>query len=346
MQGICYAGFAVHLLVKKSGKFEKYVNSLDLYIKEEIEKVLEKCENEKKELETSDYDLIYGLTGAGIYLLQVKEKRDTKRLIDKIITYLGKLICGQHLNGKYYVPDWHISKNNHLLEEDKNYYKNGSLNFGLSHGIASIYVLFCYAYKQEYRCDVIEKSLEIIEKNYKRYEKKIDDIIYYPGRLKLEEYQTEHYEFTNYRQSWCYGTIGVNGAFLHAAEAVKNISVKNIMYDNIIKIATLESKKYELASPIVCHGYAGILEIFLSAYKLKEDPVLLGKIKEIVNILLDKYDDSSVYGYKDLTVLKENNTWKMVELDNNTFLEGACGIFLVLYGTLIEETEFQKLLLL
>ena len=113
------------------------------------------------------------------------------------------------------------------------------------------------------------------------------------------------------------------------------------MYDNIIKIATLESKKYELASPIVCHGYAGILEIFLSAYKLKEDPVLLGKIKEIVNILLDKYDDSSVYGYKDLTVLKENNTWKMVELDNNTFLEGACGIFLVLYGTLIEETEFQ-----
>ena len=55
--------------------------------------------------------------------------------------------------------------------------------------------------------------MEAIENTYQMFRVSENGIYYYPGKLRWEEYKLNKKNFMNYRQSWCDGTIGMEGPF-------------------------------------------------------------------------------------------------------------------------------------
>lgn len=345
IDGICNIGFAVTLLHKKSGYFGKFKESLNKYIFQLLEKVIDQYKEIDETFKANNYDLIYGLSGSGIYLLECDKSYKRDCLVKEIVNYLDRVISGTHLYDSTPVPNWHILGKNHFLNSDKEYYKNGSFDFSLSHGVAGIYVMLSYAYLEGIQTLIAKKNMKIIENLYKKYTVDMDGVYYTPGRIRLEEFLSNQMEFNNYRQSWCYGTIGVYGAFMQVANKLHNNEMEEYVYNNIVNIASQEIEAYELVSPIICHGFSGILEILLSTYKIKKNPIIFNRITEMMDLLIKSYDKKSIYGFKNISVIYENGIWKKEEIDSNNFLEGASGIILVLFSLFEEKTFFSKLLL-
>lgn len=345
--GLCKIGFIIRLLNKKCNHYKKFSNTLDEYIIRRMEVIVELYEKHIGSLKTQHYDVIYGLSGAGIYLLECESSRERDKVLRNILVYLSKLILDSHEYQTMEIPNWHILNENHLMDYDRKYYSFGSFNFGVSHGIIGIYSFASHMYRRDMEKNLAKRIIDKIESLYMKYSKVIDNCRYWPGRLKLEEFVREEYIHTNYRQSWCYGSIGVNAVFLKEAYLSHDIDLQKIMYNNMLEIAKIPLENYELNSPIICHGYAGVLEIFINAQKICKNSVLHKKICELFDIIVNMYDQNSTYGYIDVSMrMNENGEFQTILKDNNSFLEGASGIILVLLSSYISNTEFQKILLL
>ena len=287
-----------------------------------------------------------GLAGAGMYLLQCDKCEKRNKILRQIINYLAGIILEEHDYKGEKVPNWFILPENHYTDNDKRYYKNGSLDFSVSHGIASIYVFMGNAYLQLIEPTICAGVMEAIENTYQMFRVSENGIYYYPGKLRWEEYKLNKTDFMNYRQSWCYGTIGIEGTFFKISCQLKKYKKSNEIYQNIIKISEKNIEEYELESPIVCHGYAGILAIFLFTYKVKPNIKLKNQIIKLTEILIELYDKDAKFGYKDIFYSEKKGNWEKIFREDNSFLEGSSGIILVLVSLLKNETNFQKLLLL
>lgn len=263
LTGICNISFALSLLKNKSNHFKKINITIEKYIYEILEITIYEYQKKRYQLLTTHYDLLYGLAGAGMYLLQCDKCEKRNKILRQIINYLAGIILEEHDYKGEKVPNWFILPENHYTDNDKRYYKNGSLDFSVSHGIASIYVFMGNAYLQLIEPTICAGVMEAIENTYQMFRVSENGIYYYPGKLRWEEYKLNKTDFMNYRQSWCYGTIGIEGTFFKISCQLKKYKKSNEIYQNIIKISEKNIEEYELESPIVCHGYAGILAIFL-----------------------------------------------------------------------------------
>lgn len=346
LTGICNISFALSLLKNKSNHFKKINITIEKYIYEILEITIYEYQKKRYQLLTTHYDLLYGLAGAGLYLLQCDKCEKRNKILRQIISYLAGIILEEHDYKGEKVPNWFILPENHYTDNDKRYYKNGSLDFSVSHGIASIYVFMGNAYLQLIEPTICACVMEAIENTYQMFRVSENGIYYYPGKLRWEEYKLNKKNFMNYRQSWCYGTIGIEGTFFKISCQLNKYKKSNEIYQNIIKISEQNIEEYELESPIVCHGYAGILAIFLFTYKVKPNIKLKNQIIKLTEILVELYDKDAKFGYKDVFYSEKKGNWEKIFREDNSFLEGSSGIILVLVSLLKSETNFQKLLLL
>lgn len=137
LTGICNISFALSLLKNKSNHFKKINITIEKYIYEILEITIYEYQKKRYQLLTTHYDLLYGLAGAGMYLLQCDKCEKRNKILRQIINYLAGIILEEHDYKGEKVPNWFILPENHYTDNDKRYYKNGSLDFSVSHGIAS-----------------------------------------------------------------------------------------------------------------------------------------------------------------------------------------------------------------
>lgn len=120
--GLCEIGFITNLLRNKSNHYEKFLHSLNKYIIQRVEAKVKRCEMQMTSLKTQDYDVIYGLSGSGIYLLECEASKERNDVLCHILVYFSKLILDTHLYQEMEVPNWHILGVNHFMDYDKKYY--------------------------------------------------------------------------------------------------------------------------------------------------------------------------------------------------------------------------------
>ena len=290
--------YATKMVCKKTGTFEKFYNSLKEIAYQIFVEFMNRCEKELKirELRVEQYDLINGASGIGMYYLSrdnlnTKEKKRVKRIC--------KYLIHIHYSYRQKGEGWVIKCKNQIREEDKVIFPEGSIDFGMAHGIIGVALFLSKAYssgiieqKQE---EVIKEILQIYEKVKKQG---IDGRYMYPSQLSKQQFVNREwdYDIRNNRMSWCYGTIGILRAQFLIGEYINNCKITNYCVKEIMKITHVDIKNYKLESPIICHGYAGvavILDAFNRKLKCKQ---IEKRVEELMNIVYGFFNPKTNYG--------------------------------------------------
>lgn len=293
--------YATKMVCKKTGTFEKFYNSLKEIAYQIFVEFMNRCEKELKirELRVEQYDLINGASGIGMYYLS-RDNLNTKE--KKLVKRICKYLIHIHYSYRQKGEGWVIKCKNQIREEDKVIFPEGSIDFGMAHGIIGVALFLSKAYssgiieqKQE---EVIKEILQIYEKVKKQG---IDGRYMYPSQLSKQQFVNREwdYDIRNNRMSWCYGTIGILRAQFLIGEYINNCKITNYCVKEIMKITHVDIKNYKLESPIICHGYAGvavILDAFNRKLKCKQ---IEKRVEELMNIVYGFFNPKTNYGYMD-----------------------------------------------
>ena len=159
--------YATKMVCKKTGTFEKFYNSLKEIAYQIFVEFMNRCEKELKirELRVEQYDLINGASGIGMYYLS-RDNLNTKE--KKLVKRICKYLIHIHYSYRQKGEGWVIKCKNQIREEDKVIFPEGSIDFGMAHGIIGVALFLSKAYssgiieqKQE---EVIKEILQIYEK--------------------------------------------------------------------------------------------------------------------------------------------------------------------------------------
>lgn len=328
--GLSESALSLHAIYKNTGKFEKFYRKVNMLLIEWTEEFLKYIDKEN-DLQIRFYDTILGISGICNYLLlaNTNNKYDStiKKILNKLIYISGKRKINEN-----YIPNWYIKNENLMTDKDKECFKDGYLNFGLSHGIAGPLVVLSKAYKKGIRVNGQIEAIRNIIFEYKRLHYIIDGSTYWTGLLD-PKYYLENEAINNKvasRESWCYGAIGIAKAILLSATYIDDNESSEWAYEIIKEKARLNIDKYMLLSDTLCHGFSGVLSILVDTNKIYNNKDIENGIIKLEKHLLNNYNSNLKYGFYDTEIKVEGNNILKIQHDRNTVIDGAGGILLTL----------------
>jgi len=342
--GLTDISFAVKIANKKMNCYKSFSKSVESLLIKAVETNLTYLKNNIDDVKVTDYDLINGISGAGMYFLFSESKQETKNIQECIIDYFIQL-TNNFIYSDYNIPRWFIKFNNQLRNQDNIDFPMGSIDFGMAHGILAPLLYLSKAYNLG---TIIDGQLETINKIIDIYFKfaKVDknNIYQWPSQLGLKEFVngSNVYDKRKYRESWCYGSISISRALYLVGKDINNAYLQEFSLNNIFNIANLDNQEYLLESPIICHGYSGLLEILVQTYIDTQNDTLIYKIINLAEIIVDFFNPKFKYGYKDRGTIFQNGDSITKEIEFYDILNGSSGIILSLYSIIKKDTLWQN----
>ena len=324
-------GFAMSIFLTSRNrlKYNKLMDTFNNIIISETHKFLDIIENDITNIKESHYELIQGITGQLAYLINFKDNEEIKRLIKRGLKYLVNIISKDNQG----VPKYLITVDNIYLESDKEYYKNGFLNQGVSHGISGPLVILALALKEEIEVDGQVEAIKDTLNFMKEFCYSDNENTWWYGRVKKEEFiNKENFKVTN-RASWCYGTPGIARSIYIASDIIGDTEMKELALNALKGLCKMDKSKYNLMSPTICHGYAGILMILDTMYKETRDIEFKYGIDRLIDLLLEEYTEGFEFGFIDTDYdLVDIN--KIVKTKDLGLLEGSIGVIITLLSVI------------
>lgn len=337
--------FSVYIFYKKTGCYKTFlrdiVNILTIMTYDKMEKIT------KNSIHEGDYDAVQGLSGVGIALSPFSDIPSVKNILYFIINYFNDL-SAEYIWCQKKVPKFYIQGVN-VRKDDRNRFPNGYLNLGVAHGIGGPLAFLANMYKEGLIIDSHLKSIQYLCSIFMKY--KIVDtkgIINWPTQIdywNLESGKDVNY-YRESRASWCYGNIGILSVLNLVAQSTCDMRLHNFVKDNVINLSQQDNYALNLTSPILCHGYAGVLTMLIVIYKNTNHRDILKKIHEIVKIIIELYDEKNRYGYINSGKILINNQTVIKQQEGHDLLNGAVGTILSLISFLLEDTEWEKHLMI
>lgn len=200
-----------------------------------------------------EWDLISGLTGFGVYLLN----RDTDAdLLHEVLAYLVRLTEPLE-TGDGSLPGWWCLDGPDQITSQV----GGHGNLGVAHGISGPLALLSIAMRRgiviaDHR-GAIQRICEFLD----RWRCDTDGRVWWPGWISMPELRagTGHQSGPQ-RPSWCYGTPGLARAQQLAAFALADPERQRHAEDALIGCVTDESQLALLGDASLCHGWAGVVQ--------------------------------------------------------------------------------------
>lgn len=309
--GLGYSAYAINTFSRETGILKGFSESINQILLENTYLKVSKVWGYDN-FQTGQYDLISGFSGVLYYLLKFEWKKEDRRKLKKIADYLIYITSKNYETG---LPRYFI-KNEYLHNEIyKELYTEGSINLGLSHGIAAIALALSKFKKKGYDAENLDKAIKSI---FDIYNFLIKDIIC-PTQISAKSYFKKNLtdsETINSRESWCYGTASICKALSIAAQNISDMNLYD-KYNSIVeKIIGLGIEYYNLDELIICHGYASMILIISSM-----DMNCNKELKDLSTLILSELNSGA---YERL-------------LKNNNFLEGIPGVIMAL--SLIEKVD-------
>lgn len=348
--GLANLGFFCMILVKNSGYFKQFLDKInEILINTLMEQITFMEKSWEVFLKTSWFDTISGVSGIGYYLLcSNRIEADDKKVqcIKAINTFLMKLAVYREIGG-YDIPGWYINGNNQETEDYRKDYPNGSINYSMSHGIAGPLIYLSESINQNIELEGQKKAIQFIVNELNRVCQSLFENGYlWPGIISYEKYVISDYKQMNNRLSWCYGGISNLIGILNASKVLKDEALSKWAFERLYEIAGWDMEKYYLFSPIICHGYAGTAVIFYELYNLFHNQIFKDKGNELMELLVNSYNESNPYGFNDITFKQLNDTIIKEEKDKLDFLNGSCGCVMALVAMLKCHIDFKSMLML
>ena len=163
---------------------------------------------------------------------------------------------------------------------------------------------------------------------------KINGVFYWPGLLSFQDYKNEIPLAMPQRNAWCYGNVGILCGLHHAAKALHDEELQALVKDQISQLSLLNIKEHLLDSPIICHGYSGLILLFHWSHSVHKNIGLKHSIQVWADIIIKRKDN--LHGLSDIGVDGSKR-------ETFAILDGSVGSVLSLLLLVKENTSFQKI---
>lgn len=343
--GLCDIGLAIYLFYKKTGNYLRFWQSINTLIVDCLKSLVIQYSKDMVSLKMQHYDCITGLSGVLNYLIHTDNKENIA-VIESILQYLVNITNKKYINGQW-VLGWHINRENQFRPDEREKYINGNFNFGMSHGIAGPLAVLSIAYIGGYQVKGQREAIVTITEEYRKLASYDRGYVLWPGQYSFENYILGKRTFVDNdnRMSWCYGTIGILRALKLAGMALDCSGLLAWHKRQIHNIACMDLEGYLLQSPTICHGYAGLMALFVLEYKECQETAIKTKIHELLNCILNAYHHEFPFGFKNIETVYQDGKFHKTEAYGNFFLDGAAGIILALVSLVKDTTEWETHLL-
>lgn len=338
-EGLSNIGLFIYTLNNETSLFLAELNWINKIICKVLENKLQYLKGTAS-VRTAEFDTITGLSGIGNYLLLFFGDLHINAILKRICEYLVNMVV---LPSKSHVfPAWAIDLQNEPLRKYYSAYDSGYINYTVSHGCGGILLFLIHAYNTGVKVNRQKEAIGIITKEYLHINKWSNGI-WWAGIISKHDYERKSFPNVVQRQSWCSGNISSLYAVYKASQLLKNQDIEMKAYQEIRRIIELSFEKYGLYSPIICHGYAGLLTILRNFNEEANNDIVYVKMILLLTKLIDSFNKNSKYGFENK---KFPNSKIEVLKEDNTFLNGAAGIIIELVSWLKKSSSFEKLLML
>ncbi|MES2107386.1 MAG: lanthionine synthetase LanC family protein [Bacteroidota bacterium] len=269
-------------------------------------------------IEADEFDILHGYMGIGIYFLKLNKYKQAERIVTAL--YNSKIDDGTEIKWK-------------TIEAESGL---PVLNFGLSHGNASILYFLGKCYSKGV-CPA--QCLELINGLFKFFFNNIQDVnvscSYFPYTTRLKMYDKQPKPVQDSHLAWCYGDLGV----LHTMYLVSGWIENDDISKKVLGMLSWETSRLDLQSNVIgddasfCHGAAGVGYLFLNLYNKTGD----NNFKKAASYWFDetvkmaKYTDECPHGFK--FPLMDTIGF------NDSVIAGLSGVFACLLSAQSKEME-------
>ncbi len=271
--------------------------------------------------EKSDYDLISGIVGLGVYALERLPRTAARDCLDAIVDLLRQWADRPTSDSK----TWHTPAD-FLPPWQREIAPGGYHNLGLAHGVPGVIGLL----GEIVAADAVNGAREMLEA-----------AVTWLLRQKLPtsaegvfaSWTSEGRKPTPARSAWCYGDPGVAIALLVAACATRNVDWEREAIAIAQKCASRPIKNTGVQDAMICHGAAGLAHIFNRFYQATDAVEFAEAARFWLQRVLDmRHEGRGIAGFSYYVPVEVegNERW----IDNAGFLTGVAGIGLVLLAAL------------
>lgn len=344
--GFTGVNFAIRLASHGGTRYSSIKQSLNDFSLPVSREFVKQVINKHSELKSGTYefcyDLITGITGIGRYALSTSSHSGYQELLNDIISHLIKLTRRQDVNGKQ-ITNFYSPPETIIVEEDIEKYTKGYVNLGLSHGIAGPLSLLSLAKIQGIEAEGINEAIRSLYKIFADYISYDIHGAYFKRMVGIEEIIHNSNDASERFDAWCYGSFGVCRAISLAYEAVGDPEMQRLTRELMKTLITMPLDKYNVVSPIICHGYGGNLQILnrlLKSKAISGDQELLDlgekRKRDLLILVLEQYDKNLEFGFADIIREKDGPTKNIEKVG---LLEGTVGVLLSIISSQNPEIE-------
>ncbi|GAA1904869.1 hypothetical protein GCM10009716_13560 [Streptomyces sodiiphilus] len=203
-----------------------------------------------------EYDLFYGLTGIGAYLL----RRDPGcNALGRILDYLVTLTWPLRGDDGTTLPGWWVDHDPNLKYSTE--FAGGHANFGTAHGIAGPLMLLAQAMRQGITVEGHTEAIATILTWLDSWQQNGPAGPWWPEHITLPELRTGRtLQPAPARPSWCYGTPGLARACQLAAIATGDPGNQHSAEHALVACLNDPVQTARLTDPGLCHGWAGVYQ--------------------------------------------------------------------------------------
>ncbi|MFG1796343.1 lanthionine synthetase C family protein [Nocardia sp. NPDC049149] len=321
--GLAGLAFATWTLSRGGIRYQRLLAHLDHLVNREALARAQAMTQQPQGLPFETFDIISGLTGIGAYLLRRNTNPTALR------TVLTGLVALCHWDGE--TPNWHTPSS--YLEPGSPLAQSlpdGLLNCGLAHGIPGPLALLALAELAGISVAGQRESIETVARWL--VQQRVDDE-HGPNWPKAVDLSGSA---AGSRNAWCYGGPGVARTLWLAGTAIDDAGLRDLalgaMFAALRRISDTE------ASPDLCHGVAGLLQITVRFAQDTSDPRFVMAAADLTHRLLDLYHPGYRFGFRCTDTAPQ---------DRPGLLDGAAGPALALLAAATDvPPQWDRMLLL
>ncbi|MFF8958695.1 lanthionine synthetase C family protein [Streptomyces sp. NPDC014894] len=208
----------------------------------------------------AEYDVFYGLTGIGAYLLRTDPGSTAlERVLGCLVALTRPLQRGDRG-----LPGWWVGHGPN--REHSADFPGGHGNLGVAHGITGPLLLMSRALRSGISTTGQPDAIRTICDHLDTWQQHGEAGPWWPEHLTLRDLATGRpHQPGPARPSWCYGTTGIARAGQLAGIALKDTALQAVYEDALHRALTDPAQLAQVIDNGLCHGWAGIYQTVVRA---------------------------------------------------------------------------------
>lgn len=230
-----------------------------------------------------EYDVFYGLTGIGAYLLH---RAPGSSALGRVLDYLVALTRPLRVDGETR-PGWWVFHDPRKRLSAR--FADGHSNHGVAHGITGPLLLLAQAARRGISVDGHHDAIAAIGAWFDSWRQEGPAGPWWPEHVTVAEMRAGRpLQAAPARPSWCYGTPGIARAGQLAAIATGDLQRQRAFEDALAQCLADPAQTAQLTDVSLCHGWAGVYQTVWRAVQDAATPTLAAHLPRIARCLTQR----------------------------------------------------------